>query len=108
MLLMTEAKGRPTKLSAGFLGLFLFLVGVSLCSGIILWFGIRATAQTLEPKWWMHPARVVHGVVTPFLCACFGYLCYLHIPRGWQMKLNRPSGVMLTVLFAFLILSGTA
>lgn len=97
---------RPTQLSRLYLWIGGLSLLVSFVSGIALWLAELERRATFEPPWWAHGARLAHGWLTPVLCCAFGYLLHHHIPRGWQMGVNRWSGAGLVAVCAGLIFTG--
>ena len=98
---------RPSRLSPVVQTVLTLLLGLSLLSGLALWYGSSLQEQELEPARWFRPALVLHGVLNPFLCALFGYMWVIHMRLGWQKKANRWSGLSVALCLGLLILSGT-
>jgi hypothetical protein len=49
---------------------------------------------------------VTHGCLNPLVAICFGVLLVTHMRAGWELRANRPSGLLLEFTLALLILSG--
>jgi len=82
------------------------LLSLSFISGLLVWQGQRVQEQTMATPAWLHPAVALHGILNPFLCVLFGYLCCQHIRFGWQLRANLLTGFTIEFIFAGLILSG--
>jgi hypothetical protein len=102
------ASSRPSRLS---LAAHIVVVGslaLSFFSGVALWYGQSASAETLSPPAWLHSMRVLHGVLNPILCAVFGFLVCQHIRYGWALRANWVTGLLMEGAFAALIVSALA
>ena len=97
---------RPSRLPLFAHVAVVLLLSLSVISGVLVWQGERIQAQTMETPAWLHRAVVLHGILNPFLCVLFGYLCCQHIRFGWQLRANLLTGFTMEFIFAGLILSG--
>ena len=60
----------------------------------------------VEAPEWVRSLLVFHGCLLPFQCGLFGYLVAVHFKPGWQLGVNRVSGLAMDSVFVVLILSG--
>jgi len=97
---------RPSRLPLFTHVAVVLLLSLSFISGLLVWQGQRVQAATMESPVWLHAAVVLHGILNPFLCVLFGYLCCQHIRFGWQLRANLLTGLTMEFIFAGLILSG--
>jgi len=97
---------RPSRLPMFTHVAVVLLLSLSVISGLLVWQGQRVQEQTMATPAWLHPAVVLHGILNPFLCVLFGYLCCQHIRFGWQLRANLLTGFTIEFIFAGLILSG--
>ena len=97
---------RPSRLPWFIHVAVVLLLSLSFASGLLVWWGQRIQEHTLETPVWLHGAVVSHGILNPFLCVLFGYLCCQHIRFGWQLRANLLSGFTMELIFGGLILSG--
>jgi hypothetical protein len=97
---------RPSRLPLFIHITVILLLSLSLISGLLVWQGQRLEEETTESPVWLHAAVVLHGVLNPFLCVLFGYLCCQHIRFGWQLRANLLTGFTMELIFGGLILSG--
>jgi hypothetical protein len=105
---LPPASSRPSRLSVAAHIVVVGSLAISFFSGMALWYGQNASAETLAPAEWLHSARVVHGALNPVLCAVFGYLVSQHIRYGWALRANWVTGLIMEVVFAALIVSALA
>ena len=98
---------RPSRIPGPGQVLILLLLGLSLLSGVLVWWGQTVQLRDLTTPGWLRPALVLHGALNPILCILFGWLLCHHIRRGWQMRANLISGFAMELAFAGLILTGT-
>ncbi len=104
------AARRPTRLPRWVLLLGLSLLFLSFISGAILWWGQTVNRRfdgvvntnTFDTQPWV----LLHGALNPFLCGFLGYLSCQHIRIGWQMRANRPTGLLMFLVFGGLVFSG--
>jgi hypothetical protein len=102
------ASSRPSRLSVAAHIIVVGSLAISFFSGVALWCGQNAAAETLAPAAWLHSARVVHGALNPVLCGVFGYLVSQHIRYGWALRANWVTGLIMEAAFAALIVSALA
>ncbi len=100
------ADPRPSRLARLIQISIAVLLGLSLISGLLVWWGQTIQARELRSPAWLRPSLVLHGALYPFLCVLFGYLGCQHIRAGWELKANRLSGFFMEFIFVALILSG--
>ena len=81
------------------------LLTASFLSGILLWGGDWIQQRELRSPAWLHPVRVVHGLLYPFLALLVGALLAQHIRLGWTLKANRASGLVMEIIMLVLIVS---
>lgn len=94
----------------GFQKLFWWIAGLVLATGLFLVPGVLEMKLDLSVPWrldgdqrlWVAAA---HLVVTLALVAVVGALWSVHMLRGWRMKRNRLSGVLMVSLLTVLALS---
>ncbi|GDY19498.1 hypothetical protein LBMAG56_08430 [Verrucomicrobiota bacterium] len=108
---MADSK-RPTRLSTPTLAVLGALLGGSLVSGLLVWYGVNAnrhlddmaleSAAAFPVRFWI----TIHGLLNPLLCFAFGWLSCEHVPGGWKMQANRASGAVVVAALGLLILSG--
>jgi hypothetical protein len=101
-----DPAARPSRLPLFTHVTVVLLLSLSFISGLLVWQGQRAQEHAMETPLWLHPAVVLHGMLNPFLCVLFGYLCSQHIRFGWQLRANLLTGFMMEIIFGGLILSG--
>ena len=65
--------------------------------------GADAGISPMEPL-----AMKIHGAATMAFIAVFGSLVPMHLRRGWVLRLNRPSGVLITTACLLLMITGWA
>jgi len=97
---------RPSRLPLFTHFTVVLLLSLSFISGLLVWQGQRVQEQTRDTPAWLHAAVVLHGILNPFLCVLFGYLCGQHIRFGWRLRANLLTGFTIEFIFAGLILSG--
>jgi len=97
---------RPSRLPLFTHVAVVLLLSLSFISGLAVWQGQRVREQTMDVPVWLHGAVVLHGVLNPFLCGLFGYLCCQHIRLGWQLRANLLTGIAMEIIFGGLIFTG--
>ena len=97
---------RPSRLPLFTHVAVVLLLSLGFLSGLLVWQGQRVLEQTMAPPAWLRSAVVLHGVLNPFHCVLFGYLCCQHIRCGWQLRANLLTGFTMELIFGGLILSG--
>ena len=91
---------RPNRLPLAVHVLVVSALSLSFVSGVMMW---KAQANGQPSRSW----AVFHGALNPLLAALFGYLLCDHIRLGWQNKVNRGTGLLMELVFATLLVSGT-
>jgi hypothetical protein len=108
-LLRTEQRldpaTRPSRLSLWLHIAVVVLIVLAFISGAVIWYCDFVTPESEEPPFNVHPWRILHGSLNPFLCTIFGYLLCHHIRIGWQLRANWISGFFMEAVFAALILT---
>jgi hypothetical protein len=97
---------RPSRLPLFIHVLVVLLLSLSVISGLLVWRAQFIQEEATESPVWLHAALVLHGVLNPFLCVLFGYLCCQHIRFGWRLRANLLTGFTMELIFGGLILSG--
>lgn len=103
--MLKAAALRPSRLSTLFLILLVTALSAACLTGFLLWWAARLSGNQESP-YWVHPCRVLHGVLNPVLCGLFGFLWARHIPAGWRLRANRRSGAAMVLVLAGLIATG--
>jgi hypothetical protein len=99
-----DASTRPSRLPRGIEVLTTIIVAASFITGALFWWG-QTQLAALQPPRWLETCRVAHGCLNPLTCVLFGYLLCQHIRYGWALKINRPSGFVVEIIIAGLIIS---
>ncbi|MBM3823640.1 MAG: hypothetical protein FJ404_12270 [Verrucomicrobia bacterium] len=97
---------RPARLSLPARVVVVLLISAAFFSGVAIWAGQFVQQRDLATPFWLRPAVLVHGALNPVLCALFGWLVCQHMRAGWHFRINVPTGVVMEVVFAGLVVSG--
>ncbi len=76
-------------------------LGLLFLSGLALFFRIGFEKE------WTHIWLQIHSYTIPFFLVSFGALLAKHATLAWKANRNRPSGTVIVLVCAVLIVSGT-